>query len=203
MICCSLFSMDQFAELRKLAREKRDAAIQAARDEYHEQLQEIAVLEKSLKPRKPSLKGQAKPKVPMRVKIMEVCPKDRPFSLAELVELLGLPERESVRVRTTLDRLKKRGEIEQVRRGKGKCVALWAITGVCNTNPLNQLSMKAAAAIVLKRLDTPGPSELAVAMLEQGYAPSTGSRSFQKSILKIHRDLQPEPPSMPESSPQA
>ncbi|MEM7478422.1 MAG: hypothetical protein AAF483_25850 [Planctomycetota bacterium] len=178
--------MDRFSELRKLAREKRDAAILAARDEYHEALQEIAMLEKRLKPRKPSLKGRKKPKVPMRVRIMDVVPRDRNFTLAELLELLGLPERESTAVRATLDRLKKRGEIVQVRRGKGHKVALWAVKEFGEeVNVLNQMSMIEAARQVQTELEVPTLMELCVAMLDRGYQPGTDLQTFRKSLQQI------------------
>ena len=63
-----------FNELRKIAREKRDAAIKAVRDDYQNALADINRLQRQLIPLKPSLKGQPKPKVSMRVQIMEAVP---------------------------------------------------------------------------------------------------------------------------------
>ena len=55
--------MEQFNELRELARAKRDDAIKAARATYQSELDQINDLELRLKPRKPSQKGKPKPAV--------------------------------------------------------------------------------------------------------------------------------------------
>ena len=106
-----------FNELRELARNKRDAAINAARAEYKMTLAEIDRLQQTLIPHKPSLKGQPKPKVPMRTQIMEVAPKHSTFTVKDILALLELPETEFTRVRTTFDRLIKRSEIKRIKRG--------------------------------------------------------------------------------------
>ena len=79
-----------FKELRKLARDKRDAGIKTARDEYETTLKEINQLQRTLIPLKPSLKGQLKPETPLRVKIMNVAPKHSTFTVKDILALLNL-----------------------------------------------------------------------------------------------------------------
>ncbi len=62
--------MDDFSEMRRLARAKRDEAFKAPRLEYEANLESINDLQKRLT-KKPSLKGGPKLIVPLPVPIME------------------------------------------------------------------------------------------------------------------------------------
>ena len=75
--------MNDFNQMRELARAKRDEAIKTARLEYEATLESINELQKRLT-KKPSQKGKSKPLVPMRMKIMDVAPTDRTFTVNEL-----------------------------------------------------------------------------------------------------------------------
>ena len=95
-----LVGMNNFSELRQLARDKRDAAIAAIKSEYRKELAEINKLEKSLT-KKPSLKGRPKPAVPMWTRIMDVVPTNANFTVDDVLRLLDLPESDKPMVRTT------------------------------------------------------------------------------------------------------
>lgn len=107
--------MNTFKELRKLARDKRDRAIKAVRSDYQQSLAEINSLEKLLIEPKPSLRGRPKPAVPMRVEIMEAVPKDSTFTAHEVLKWLELDESEFTRIRTTIYRMIKLGEVKRIR----------------------------------------------------------------------------------------
>ena len=96
--------MNNFSELRQLARDKRDSAIASIKSEYRKELAEINSLEKSLTA-KPSLKGRSKPVVPMWRRIMDVVPTDDHFTVDDVLGLLSLPVSDKSLIRTTFDRL--------------------------------------------------------------------------------------------------
>ena len=137
--------MDDFSEMRRLARAKRDEAFKAARLEYEATLESINDLQKRLT-KKPSLKGRPKPIVPLRVQIMDVIPNDRTWTVYELLKWLDRPETDKPMVRTTLDRLRKRGDIRRLRRGRNNIPALFAVAGYGPDDlGLNDLSQIEAA----------------------------------------------------------
>ena len=145
-----------FNELRKLARDKRDAGIKAVRDEYQNALADINRLQRQLIPLKPSLKGQPKPKVSMRVQIMEAVPKDSTFTAHEVLRWLELEEFEFTRVRTTLYRMIKIGEIKRIKRGRSNIPAIFAVAAYGPpANELNDLSQIQAAEVILRELGRP------------------------------------------------
>ncbi len=162
--------MDDFSEMRRLARAKRDEAIKTARLEYEATLESINDLQKRLT-KKPSLKGKGKPIVPLRVQIMDVIPTDRSWTVYELLKWLDRPETDKPMVRTTLDRLRKRGDIRRLRRGRNNIPALFAIAGYGPEDlGLNALSQIEAAKVVLADLGSDvSPTVLVVEMLERGY----------------------------------
>ena len=173
-----------FNELRKLARDKRDAAIKTARDEYETTLKEINQLQRTLIPLKPSLKGQPKPEVPLRAEIMNVAPKHSTFIVRDILTLLELPESDFPRVRTTFDRLIKRGEIKRIKRGRANIPAVFAVSSYRPpTNELNELSQIEAAEVVLRQIGRPVDlTMLCVEMLQRGFEPVAGKAGFKKSL---------------------
>jgi len=173
-----------FNELRKLARDKRDAAIKTARDEYETTLKEINQLQRTLIPLKPSLKGQPKPEVPLRAEIMNVAPKHSTFTVKDILTLLNLPESEFARVRTTFDRIIKYGEIKRVKRGRRNIPAVFSVsTYGPPTNQLNDLSQIEAAEVVLREIGRPVDlTLLCVEMMERGFEPVAGKGGFKKSL---------------------
>ena len=181
--------MTTFNELRKLARDKRDRAIKFIKDDYSSTLEQINALEKKLIRRKPSLKGRAKPAVPLRVEILDCAPRDSTFTVNDILERLELDESESVRVRTTFDRMIKRGDIKRVKRGRKNIPALFAVsTYGPPTNQLNDLSQIEAAEVVLREIGRPlSVAQLAVEMLERGFEPVGGRQNFIKSLRSAMR----------------
>jgi hypothetical protein len=173
-----------FNELRKLARDKRDAAIKAVRDEYQASLNEINRLQRQLIPPKPSLRGQPKPDVPLRAQIVEVAPKHSTFTVRDILTLLELPDEDFARVRTTFDRLIKRGEIKRIKRGRANIPAIFAVTSYGPpTNELNDLNQIQAAEIVLREIGRPVDlTLLCVEMMERGFEPVAGKAGFKKSL---------------------
>ena len=176
--------MNNFQELRKLARDKRDGLIKLIRGEYQNTLETINELEKQLVPRKPSLRGQPKPDVPLRVEILDCAPKDSTFTVQDILDRLELPETEFTRVRTTFDRMIKRCEIKRIKRGRRNIPAVFAVYEYGPpTNELNDLSQIEAAELVLRRMGRPVElTTLAVEMLERGYEPVNGRQGFVKSL---------------------
>ncbi len=176
--------MSTFNELRKLARDKRDATIKLIRGDYQNTLNEINALEKQLIPLKPSLRGQPKPEVPLRVEILEVAPKDSVFTVREILGRLDLDESEFTRVRTTFDRMIKLGSIKRVKRGRAKIPAIFALASYGPpTDELNDLSQIEAAEVVLREIGRPAEIVvLAVEMTERGYVPVNGKATFVKSL---------------------
>ena len=174
--------MSQFDDLRQLARDKRDTAIDAAKSEYHKELLSINALEKKLG-RKPSLKGRPKPITALRVEIMEAIPTDRNFTVYDVLESLGMADTEKARVRTTFDRMINRKEIKRVRRGRKGNPALFAVWDFGPIpSELNDMSQIKAAETVLRDL---GPStlvELVVAMCERGYVAVSGKQTLARSL---------------------
>jgi len=173
-----------FNELRKLARDKRDSGIKAVRDEYQTTLNDINRLQRQLIPLKPSLRGQAKPEVPLRAEIMNVAPKHSTFIVRDILTLLGLPESDFARVRTTFDRLIKRGEIKRIKRGRANIPAVFAVSSYGPpTNELNDLSQIEAAEVVLRQIGRPVDlTMLCVEMMERGFVPVGGKAGFKKSL---------------------
>ena len=173
-----------FKELRKLARDKRDAAIKTARDEYETTIKEINQLQRTLVPLKPSLKGQPKPETPLRVKIMNVAPKHSTFTVKDILTLLNLPESEFARVRTTFDRIIKRGEMRLIKRGRSTIPAVFAVASYApEGGTLNELSQIQAAEVVLREIGRPVDlTVLCVEMMQRGYEPVNGKAGFKKSL---------------------
>ena len=144
----------------------------------------INELEKQLIPRKPSLRGQPKPDVPLRVEILDCAPKDSTFTVQDILDHLELPDSEFTRVRTTFDRMIKRCEIKRIKRGRRNIPAVFSVYKYGPpTNELNDLSQIEAAELVLRRMGRPVElTTLAVEMLEHGYEPVNGRQSFIKSL---------------------
>lgn len=176
--------MKDFNELRKRAREKRDAAIKEARDEYRITLADINALQHRLL-QKPSQKGKPKPRVPMRQKIMDVLPTDREWTVDELLAWLHLPTTDKNQLRAALTKMIKAGTIKRIRRGKRHVEALFAVPAFqSQSSELNALTQAQAARKVMEEIgeDVSIPV-LAVAMHERGYRPAAKNHGeFVKSL---------------------
>ena len=175
--------MNDFNQMRELARAKRDEAIKTARLEYEATLESINELQKRLT-KKPSQKGKSKPIVPLRVLIMEAVPADRTFTVPELLKWLERPDTDKTIVRSTLDKMIKRGDIRRMRRGRHHVAALFAVTSYGPKDlGLNELSQIEAAKLVLHELGKPVDlTTLVVEMLERGYEPVKDETTLRRSL---------------------
>ena len=175
--------MDDFNQMRELARAKRDEAIKTARLEYEATLESINDLQKRLT-KKPSQKGKPKPIVPLRVLIIEAVPADRTFTVPELLKWLERPDTDKTIVRSTLDKMIKRGDIRRLRRGRNNIPALFAVSSYGPKDlGLNGLSQIEAARLVMQELGKPVDlTTLVVEMLERGYEPVTDEQTLRKSL---------------------
>jgi len=120
--------MNAFNELRRHAREKRDKAIQQARDDYAATLTRIAELEQDLLGRdSPQHKTIA-------ACIDSVIPTDRPFTTVDIMAALeALDPRRNWRKRSLdshIARLRERGLVRRVKRSQNRQPAVYARVGV-------------------------------------------------------------------------
>ena len=175
--------MNDFNQMRELARAKRDEAVKTAKLEYEATLESINELQKRLT-KKPTLKGRPKPIVPLRMQVMNVVPTDRSWNVNELLGWLERPDTDKPMIRATLDRLRKRGDIRRLRRGRNNIPALFAVASYGPDDlGLNALSQIEAARLVMKELGKPvGITTLVVEMLERGYEPVTDEKTLKKSL---------------------
>lgn len=125
---------------------------------------------------------------PLRIRIMEIVPRDSHFTLADVVERLE-DDVSIASVRTTLNRLIDRGEIKQVRRGNKESPAIFAIAGFgSNINNLNAVSQIQAAEIVLQQIGQPVElSVLVDEMLNRGFVPNNDAKTLKKSLATSMR----------------
>lgn len=176
--------MKNFDELRRLAREKRDASIQDARDEYRVTLEEINGLQRRLL-EKPSQKGKPKPVVSMPQKILNVVPTDREWTIAEVLGWLKLPATDKNHVRAMIGKMQGAGSVKQIRRGKRNVEALFAVAEFQSaSSELNAMTQAQAALHVMAEIgEDASVVELAVAMCERGYRHAAkNNREFVKSL---------------------
>lgn len=176
--------MNAFNELRKQAREKRDKAIEVARDEYAATLRRIAELEQDLLGRdSPAHKTIA-------ACIDSVIPTDRAFTTVDIMAALEALEPRRVWRKRSLDshisRLRERGLVRRVKRSQNQQPAVYARVGV-ETEPLPFEDMT-LAEVVKEVLGARGPmrqTELVVAMMESGYQTTMKPKGLRNAVGKI------------------
>ncbi|MBP88886.1 MAG: hypothetical protein CMJ64_19595 [Planctomycetaceae bacterium] len=155
-----------FDELRKLAMQRRDKAVQSARRDYHATLEEIAILQSRFV--QPRCGGVADA-------VRALLPVDRPFTLADLMGILKEAGREvSLPVlRTTMHRLEKSGEVRRVVGSHKHRKTVYAIASL-ECEPPKPTAIKLAEQ-VLSESDSPmTATEIMVAMLDRGFQPEHG-----------------------------
>lgn len=177
--------MSHFDTMIEAAQVKRDAAIQAAREEYRATVKQIRQLRETLEPRKSSLKGSPKPAVPLRSKVYDVIPKDSHFTIAEVAGWLDLEKADHQKIQTTLTRMIKRGEVKRVRRGRSRIPAVFAVADYGPpVNLYDGLTLTQSAELVLREIQRPMSAvALTVELLERGFTPSD-----EGTMLKSLRD---------------
>ena len=177
--------MNDFNEMRKLARAKRDAAIKQARLEYQANLEQINELQKRLC-KKPSQKGKPKPLVPMRMMIMDAAPVDRAFTVTDALGWLERPETDKGLIQSTLGKMIRRGDIRRLRRGRNNIPAIYAVSDYGPSDlGLNSLSQIEAAKLVMADLgENFDATALVVEMMARGYQPLVDEKTLRKSLKK-------------------
>jgi len=176
--------MDKFKQLIETARAKRDAAIQKAREDYRSTVQQIKAIQATLEPRNSSLKGRPKPAVPLRAKIYDAIPKDSHFTVLDVANWMELEHADHQIIRTTLDRMIKRGEVKRVRRGRSRTPAVFAVSEYGPpVAKCDDLTMVQFAELVLREIGRPmSIVSLVVEMLERGYDAKSGEAVMLKSL---------------------
>ncbi|MCI0379107.1 MAG: hypothetical protein L0215_15975 [Gemmataceae bacterium] len=176
--------MDAYETLRKQAAQKRDALIKAARAEFRQSLRRIRELQLQLGGTAPKA-IQTKPK-PIIEMIADLAPRDRTFTLAEVVALLNQAEPNRKyhvpTIRTFFQRLEKQGMIRRVRRANGN--VLWAAAGCRTPDTLyGAQSLTEVAADVLRASGPLRVAELLVAIRERGYRADADPHKLLTSLV--------------------
>jgi competence protein ComEC len=170
---------DEFHRIRLAAREKRDRAIVAAKIDYEATLAKIAELELIIreKPAKSTRKITAA--------IEQAMPKDRPFTIPDILDGLELLDparvwrRDSVTCHMT--NLRKRGLITRIKRAKTGTPAVYVLRGVKPpADPFRDMTLLDAIRTVLKRPMT--AMEIAIALKEAGYTDYVRLSHLRKAV---------------------
>jgi hypothetical protein len=176
--------MDEFASLRKLAREKRDRLIATARADYAATFDRIAALERTLRPK------WRRPRESIGASVDPLMPQDRPFTIPELMtklEALNGPlawPKKSLAVH--IYRLQQHGIIRRIRRSSTHRPALFAVAGLeVAPQPFDGMTLAHVCQRLLVR--PMNVTELTVAILEAGYRTSQSKRVFGHSVAAVLR----------------
>jgi len=188
--------MDAYQKLRVQARHKRDAAIQAAHDEYSATLRTIAVLRKNLGPEgaagpvKKSNNNYVKGRRAVNA-IKQLIPQDRQFSTGELTALLRANGHEipDSSMRSHLRRLEDQRALERIRRDADGQI-IWVATGIGSEpqTPLAAMNLPDAAAVILSESGPLGIKELAIAIQARGCRQGASRKLMTESLVAALRD---------------
>lgn len=181
--------MNAYQQIRERARRKRDEAIRDARSEYDQTMKRIEVVERSLGA--PLLKQVVIPEPEVRKimdLILEVIPKDRPFTSIDVVELLRdyYPEREFKpnTVRTYMHRLALFNKLKRICRLRGTEVT-WAAIDCPVKEPYDgSASLVDVAELVLKESGPMTMLQLTLAVQKRGMRPEAKPRSLMESLRR-------------------
>ena len=188
--------MDSYQKLRAQARLKRDAAIQAAHDQYSATLRTIAELRKTLGPEGaagPVRKSNANVTKGRRAveAIKQVMPHNREFTTGELVALLRAAGHEipESSMRSHLRRLEDQRALERVRRDADSQI-IWAVTGGGSepAKPIAAMSLPDAAAAILGERGPLPVKELAIAIQAAGCRAGASRKVITESLVAALRD---------------
>ncbi len=172
--------MEAITDLRKLARERRDKAINAAKRQYAATLERIAAVEQDILGHLPSDHKR------MADVVQTVIPTDRPFTTGDIMAALRAahPDRECYMrtVTNQIGRLRAQGFIRRIRRPTRTTAAIYACVQV--EVPESQLGDKALADVAAEVLEgtSMNATELAVAVLAAGYRTRMGNRALRAEI---------------------
>jgi hypothetical protein len=172
--------MNEFNDLRKRAREKRDKAIAQARQDYAETLGRIAALEQDLLGRDLSTHRK------ISVCIERVIPQDREFTTADIMAGLEALDPGRVWRKRSIDnhisRLRERGLVRRVRKAKGTEPAIYARVGAKVTErPFQDMTLRQVIKVVLGDRAM-NETELTVAMREAGYDSTMTPQALRNAV---------------------
>jgi hypothetical protein len=187
--------MDAYTDLRNRARARRDETIREAHSLYKQALKRIDLLERSLGREKPKQAVVPEPEARRIMDLMvENMPKDRPFSSAELVELLRdlYPERDIAArtIRTYLHRLIVQGEIRRVCKPKGKEMLYAHKACTVETVPDQAAALTNVAEQVLQEAGPMTMLQLTLAIQDRGTRPDIKPHSLMQSLRRAIWDNQ-------------
>ncbi len=177
--------MHEFKALRSKAREKRDRAIERAREEYAATLVRIASLEQDLLGKHHSTRQK------ISACIESVIPTDRTFTTVDIMSALeALDDRRVWRKRSVdnhLSRLRERGLVRRLRKSRNTEPALYVRVGVdVEQRPFEDMTLPEVVESVL--VDGPkSPTEIVVAMLEAGYETTMAGMSLRNAVGRALR----------------
>jgi len=178
--------MDAIKLLRQRAADKRDKAVKAARDEFRKTARLLDELQDRVgKPLEPPRRHKNQPR-PIVELIASLIPKDRTFTLSDVLGLLQ--EAEPGRqfhvptVRTLFPDLVKAGTIRKVRRAANGCVHWAAAECEVEDEPIAAMSIADAAAVVLEESGPLTAVEIVVSLKERGYRADADPRMLLRTL---------------------
>lgn len=179
--------MDAIKILRQRAADKRDAAVKAARDEFKRTARLIDQLAESVGPDPAPVRrrGPNRPK-PIIELIEAVIPRDKPFTVADLMAALKAAEPgraiHVATVRSFIPRLTERGVFRKVCRGLGGHVYYAAPECQTNYGPLEAMNIVDAARYILEERGPLTSAEIIVTLKERGYRPDDDPRGLLRTL---------------------
>lgn len=179
--------MQAFNDIRTRAREKRDKAIAAARDEYAATLRRIADLEQDLLGREPSTHKTA------AACIDSVLPTDRVFTTVDVMAALEtLDPKRDWRMRTInshISRLRHRGIVRRVKKSQNTQPAIYVRVGVdVEPLPFEDMTLPEVVTAVLSKHQPIRQTDLVVAMLEAGYQTTMSPKRLRDAVGVVLRN---------------
>jgi hypothetical protein len=177
--------MEAFNALRKQARDKRDKAINLAREDYSATLVRIAALEQDL------LGREASTHQTIAGCINQTIPTDREFTTVDIMSALeALDPRRDWRKRSLdshIQRLRERGIVRRIRKARGLEPAIYVRVGVPTTpRPFEDKTLAEVMAELLK-MRPMNKTELTVALLEGGYQTTMTRQAFRAAVGVVLR----------------
>lgn len=177
--------MKPFDDLRQLASDRRDQAIETAKAEYREALKSIAAMERRLGVETPAKYQERRPSLADAT--VSLVPQDCTFGLDDICGWLRQddPSRTFTRgsITSNLYVMVKRGIIKRVRYASGNQCAAYAVPSFnCDGPPSTILDI---AEAVLREADKPmTATEIMVTMIESGFESEIGPKRAMASLLR-------------------
>jgi hypothetical protein len=176
--------MDIIDELRKQARERRNAALALARAEYRQTLEQIEQVRRGLGVGYKRV-SRSKSK-PLQDLICDLIPLDRTFNINELVVMMRtrfpLRKFNVPTIRTIVPRLGEQGIIRKVGRDEKGCV-LWAsVHAKVEASAFAAMPLTEVAEMLLRERGPMRLTELVVTMQQAGFRRGAEPRQLMQSL---------------------